>query len=162
MEDCLRFTVFASLAAAAAISASPALAQTSEIDGWDLNDDGQSCAISKLGEDGLSLTMINNGKPQADGMGFIQMSLNGTIEKNQPVTLGVSIDGGEFVDRPATSMVLSGGETGFMLYTIPLSTFTGNPKGVMRFRWNGKIIHSFSLDGMSRASAALMECGKKY
>lgn len=146
----------------ALLFAVPALAQNSDIDGWNLNDDGQSCAISKMGEDGRSLTMINNGKPISDGMGFIQLDLNGMIEKNQSVTLGVSINDGEFVDRQATSMVLSGGETGFMLYTVPLSTFTGNPKGTVRFRWNGKIIHSFSLDGMSRASAALMECGKKY
>ncbi|NML06536.1 hypothetical protein [Sphingomonas sp. G-3-2-10] len=158
----MRSAITALLAASAAVIATPALAQDSDIDGWNLNDDGQSCAISKLGEDSRSLTMINNGKPQADGMGFIHLDLNGAIEKGQPVTLGVSINGGEFVDRPATSMVLSGGETGFMLYTVPLSTFVGNPKGTMRFRWNGKIIHSFSMDGMSRASAALMECGKKY
>lgn len=151
------------LAGAAIFFATPALAQEREIDGWTLNDDGSSCAISTLGDDGNSLTMINDGDPRADGIGFIAVSLKDAgITRNQPMTLGVSVRDGAFLDVKGEGLVLSGGESGFMMRGLDLDKYFGEPSGTIRIRLNGEIIHTIRLDGISRAVQAMRACGKKY
>lgn len=157
---------FYRLAAAAAglslLCAAPAWAQEREIDGWIFNDDGESCAISAVSEDGHALTMINDGTGGADGLAFISDDLSEVTDK-EAETLQYSTNGTDWRDFQGFGIVLSSGGQGYHLSRFPIDMFSAGPlHGTMQFRRRGVLVHSFPLDNVQRAAKEMAACGKKY
>lgn len=154
-----RFAVAA--AGLSLLLAAPAWAQAQDIDGWTLNDDGQSCAISLDSADGSFLTMLNDGAGGAEGLAFVGTELTGVVE-NQPVTLQYSVDGGQWTNFTAYGISITGG-AGYHLMDFPVAIFANKRlSGSMEIRRDGVVIHSFPLDQVQRPAKAMIECGKKY
>jgi len=152
-------TLLFAASASLMLAAAPAAAQQN-IDGWDLNDDGESCALSYSNEAGTALTMLNDGK--YDAMGFVIDGLGG-VEKGAPITLQMQIGTSEWVDLNAVGISLSTGAAGYMLGNFPVDVFAERPmRGTLRIRRGTEVIHSFPLDNINRGAKAMVECGKKY
>ena len=160
----MRLNRFYLAAALILLPAGPAFAQDGEreIDGWTLVDDGESCAMSRLNDDSNGLTMLHDGKSGTDAMAFIRLDL-GDVVNDRTETLQISVDGSEWLDISAQGMVLEGGASGFRIQGFPIAEFAAaDHSGELRFRRGGKVIHSFPMDDMRRATEALVACGKKY